>query len=350
MNEALNLNKTEEITEDTTLEAPEALEEAKETIFINSLQILTEDDIILNETAQNVKKPPVDYVRYFILLVLTGIFIYSGYSIIMMLFGYAEAANMNNSILETFYSNEEVGEVQTLKKAKANNPIKDILSLQKQNVRQISAIVSDGISEADKKRMQLDKFSDIPDLYGWIRISNTKIEYPVVQAKDDEYYLYRNVYGHSQQSGSIYVDSRNDKNIDKNLNTILYGHNMSDRTMFSDLMNFYKYQDLFDNGIIEFTTQDGIYYYEIFSVHKAHPELYYRETTFQANEELGLSAEEEYVRWLYEMKSFSVYQKDYIEFTPESKIITLSTCTNIPITNPRLAVHGVLIDVLRYSD
>ena len=354
MNDALDLNKSEntakevtatEITENTdtpeNTESVQVLENAEENLFLSSLQNLSEKDIDLNETAQTAKKPPVDFVRYFILLICLSIFAYAGYSIVNQLFGYAEAANDNALIREMFYGRDDgLGDMQTLRRARATRPIQDILSLQRQTVRAIGVIVSDGVAEADQRRAQLDRiFAEIPNVYGWIRVSHTNVDYPVVQWTDNDYYLTRNVYGFNQASGAIYTDYRNDKNVDNNLNTIIYGHNMANGTIFSSLMNLEKNPDAFHDGVIELITPDGIYFYEIFSVHVVHPMFYYREIAF--------SSDERYVEWLYEMQSLSTHQKDIV-FTPDSRIITLSTCTNW-WNNPRFAVHGVLIDVLRYS-
>jgi hypothetical protein len=122
---------------------------------------------------------------------------------------------------------------------------------------------------------------------------------------------------------------------------------MGDRSMFSDLINFGKNEELFNNGLIEIMTSDGIYYYEVFSVHIADPWFHYRKTVFLDEE--GNHDSEEYIKWLYEMKSLSIFENERVEFTPESKIITLSTCTNTFI-NPRFAVHGILVGVNRYSN
>jgi sortase B len=348
MNDALNLNKTDEIEEIEEVEEineVEEIEEIKEeNIFLSSLENLTAKDIDLNETAQTAKKPSIDFVRYFIISICLSIFVYAGYSIVQQLLGYAEAANEHDAIREMFYGRDDaLREMQILRRARTSRPIQDILSLQRQTTRDVGVVVSEGVTEADQRRAQLEGvFAHIPNMFGWIKISHTDVDYPVVQSDDNYYYLDRNVYGHIQFSGSIYVDYRNDRNVDNNLNTILYGHNMQNGTMFSSLMNFAKSQEAFENGRIEFTTPDGIYIYEIFSVYTVDPFFYYREVTFHS--------EEWYVEWLYEMKSLSwPFQKEDIVFTPESRIMTLSTCTN-HWGNPRFAVHAVLIDVLRYSD
>ena len=347
MNDVLDLNKTGNVPEEIK-EAPAdgggSAQVSEVPVFLSSLSDFTEKDIDLNETAKAEKKPPIDFARYFILLVCLAVFAFAGYSIVNQLFEYAEAANDTDLLREMFYGREDaLSQMQELRRARITRPIQDILSLQRQTVREIGVIVSEGVAVADQMRAQLDgMFANIQNMYAWIKVSHTNVDYPVVQWTDNDYYLRRNVYGFAQTSGSIYTDFRNDKNVDKNLNTIIYGHNMANGTFFSSLMNLDKHEDSFNDAIIELTTPDGIYYYEVFSVHVANPMFYYRETWFESGER--------YVEWLYEMKERSKFQKDII-FTPQSRIITLSTCTNwMARGNPRLAVHGVLIDVLRYSN
>jgi sortase B len=192
--------------------------------------------------------------------------------------------------------------------------------------------------EREKSIMIAQLENHIDNMYGWIRIPGTNVDYPVVQGEDNMYYLQNNIFGAPQFSGAIYVDYRNDKNVDNNLNTVIYGHNMSNGTMFSSLLRLAQTQELFDNGQIELITPDGTYIYEIFSAHITDQRCFITEKSFQNGKE--------YVEWLYEMKSLSIFPNDRVEFTPDSRIITLSTCTNA-FDNPRFAVHGVLVEVLR---
>lgn len=75
-----------------------------------------------------------------------------------------------------------------------------------------------------------------PDVVGWIYIGDTVIDYPVVQSEDNEYYLNRDWQGNSSHSGSIFEDFRCD--IDETENTLFYGHNMGNGSMFHAVKNF----------------------------------------------------------------------------------------------------------------
>jgi len=76
------------------------------------------------------------------------------------------------------------------------------------------------------------------DVVGWVMVDGTNINYPILQSYDNNYYLKRDINRHISKSGSIYMDYRNDGFSDKN--TVLYGHNMKNGTMFAELEKIYS--------------------------------------------------------------------------------------------------------------
>ncbi|WBW49368.1 class B sortase [Peptoniphilus equinus] len=74
------------------------------------------------------------------------------------------------------------------------------------------------------------------DVVGIIDIPNTRIQYPVLQGKDNDYYLKKNINKDNDSKGAIFMDYEND--IKHSDNLIIYGHNMLNGTMFSDLANY----------------------------------------------------------------------------------------------------------------
>ena len=72
------------------------------------------------------------------------------------------------------------------------------------------------------------------DIVGWIYCEGTPISYPVVQSGDNQYYLHRLINGEYNIAGSIFMDYRNNAELEDN-NTIIYGHNMKNNTMFGYL-------------------------------------------------------------------------------------------------------------------
>lgn len=83
-----------------------------------------------------------------------------------------------------------------------------------------------------------------PDIIGWIYCADTPINYPIVQTEDNEYYLYRLPDGTSNASGSIFADFRNLADF-SDPNTMIYGHNMKNGSMFASLLN-YRQQSYYD--------------------------------------------------------------------------------------------------------
>ncbi len=103
----------------------------------------------------------------------------------------------------------------------------------------------DAINELDRVLTESETAEDdekpyIKNYVAWIEIPGTDIDYPVMQKQGDpEYYLRRNYKGEYSYSGTPFLDKNCNIRLSKNL--IVYGHNMKDGTMFSDLM---KYKDL----------------------------------------------------------------------------------------------------------
>jgi sortase B len=75
------------------------------------------------------------------------------------------------------------------------------------------------------------------DIIGWITIPGTQIDYPFVQANDNSYYLRRDLYGNYALAGTIFTDYRASKDF-TDFNTVIYGHNMKNGSMFGELPLF----------------------------------------------------------------------------------------------------------------
>lgn len=105
------------------------------------------------------------------------------------------------------------------------------------------------------------------DCIGWLRISGTKFDYPVMQTKDNpQYYLRRGFDKQYSYLGIPFMDSRCDSSYDKNL--IVYGHNMRDGKMFADLLKYREHAYFKEHNIIYFITPDDVQEYEVIAVCK----------------------------------------------------------------------------------
>ena len=87
-------------------------------------------------------------------------------------------------------------------------------------------------------------FAKSQDIIGWLYCPDTPINYPVVQAADNEYYLHRLLDDRNNSGGTLFVDYRNSSDL-SDWNSIIYGHNMRNDSMFGSLTD-YKSQSYFD--------------------------------------------------------------------------------------------------------
>ncbi|MDR5658774.1 class B sortase [Serpentinicella sp. ANB-PHB4] len=167
------------------------------------------------------------------------------------------------------------------------------------------------------------------DTVGWIRIDNTRIDYPVVQSHDNSHYLNINFMGNRNEGGAIFMDYRNNP-VELDLNTVIYGHQMRDGSMFKALKNYKEYEFFNQEKIIQFNTPHGEYQWEIYSVYVSDPNEYYITPNF--------NTEEAYTDFLNHTIHASMHTSD-VELTTDDKILTLSTCS-YDFDDARFVVHA----------
>lgn len=181
----------------------------------------------------------------------------------------------------------------------------------------------------------LQKVND--EIYAWIRIPGTKVDYPILQrASDDTYYLNHTVEGRQGYPGSIYTESLNRKNF-MDRNTVIYGHNMKNGTMFGKLKNYKDASYMKEHSTILIYTPEHIYTYEVFAaITYDNSHLLY---SFDFTEESGM---QEFLDSIASVRNMSSYINKEVEVTASDRIITLSTC--VGNRSKRLLVGAVLID------
>lgn len=109
------------------------------------------------------------------------------------------------------------------------------------------------------------KLSEInPDIVGWLEIPALEISYPVVQAGDNSTYLKRTFYGNKNDAGCIFMDFRNDPGL-TDRNTILYGHNMKNGTMFGRLKKYQDEETAKNGRVFFYSTPESVFQCEILS-------------------------------------------------------------------------------------
>ena len=193
-------------------------------------------------------------------------------------------------------------------------------------------------SYSGQSRFMSVDFTDLlnqnPDTVGWIKVDGTKVNYPVVQADDNDYYLTHAFNKNENIAGWVYADFRDDFT-EFGKNTIIYGHNMNNKTMFGSVPSMLNnsYLANSNNYYIKISTPTSNSIWKLFSIYTIEPEVYYLKTTFYS---------EPFESFINVLKNRSIYDFG-IDVTPDDKILTLSTCDNTG--TKRVAVHAKMIDI-----
>lgn len=183
-------------------------------------------------------------------------------------------------------------------------------------------------SDSNDFREALIKINE--DYKMWIEVPNTNINYPVVQGKDNDFYLNHDFNKKESSSGAIFIDYKN--NIDKDKNIVIYGHNMKNKSMFQNLMKF-KDEEFWNNNKKIILTIDGKEYeYEIFSA--------YVNDANNVEFKFDFRNDDEYLKYIEEIKEKSIFNRD-TDIISNDRIVTLSTCS-YENDDARMVIHGRL--------
>ena len=180
-------------------------------------------------------------------------------------------------------------------------------------------------------------YAENKDIYAWIYIPGTQVDYPVLQsASDDTYYLNHNIDGSYGKPGCIYTEKINSKDF-TNYNTVLYGHNMKSGEMFGCLHD-YEDKTFFDeNPYVYVYTEEKTYVYEIFAAYTTTNAHILNTNDFSTQEGFA-----DYLDNVVYNKALTGNFRNDTRVTSDNRIITLSTCTSN--SSKRWLVQAVLVN------
>lgn len=187
------------------------------------------------------------------------------------------------------------------------------------NMEELSALTLDGLQEVN------------PDVVGWVRIPDTPIDYPIVQGEDNEYYLHYTWDGQKSSVGSIFLECTNQADMTE-FHTILYGHNMLDKSMFASLRNYASIAYWQKRPYVYLVTPSGVLRYEIYASYWAEVES----NTYA----LGIQSEGTKQDFIDLTTGLSTIETGVIPAVTD-RILTLSTCTGMGYAT-RCVVHARL--------
>lgn len=174
------------------------------------------------------------------------------------------------------------------------------------------------------------------DFACWLYIPDTTINYYVMQAEDNDYYLHKTIDKTYAASGSLFLDFRNNAETMAG-HTIIYGHNMQDGSMFGNILKYYNGSDdsyLKEHPYLYTYSENGVSIWQIFSVYETTTDEYYIETYF--------ASQEAYYNFIKDLQNKSVYKTDVL-LKATDDVLTLSTCYKFHSEDGRLVINAVRV-------
>lgn len=267
--------------------------------------------------AKHVKKKKVTagkLIWRFLFVLALCVLIYSGYQLICIFLSYKEGTDEYDSLREYTTTvtpqpedepqEEENGEPEEISAVAAPLTV-DFASLQQIN----------------------------PDVKGWLYLEAVDISYPIVQGTDNDEYLHTTYEGKDNYAGSIFMDYQNSGDF-SDCNTIVYGHNMKNQSMFGKLKLIKEKEKYKDSIYFWILTPDGDYRYQMFTA-------YYTDAVSDSYT-LFSGPGEEFTQYLSVMAQRSQIPLEVPSMDQNSRIVTLSTCAARD-SSQRFVVQGIRV-------
>ena len=172
-----------------------------------------------------------------------------------------------------------------------------------------------------------------PDIIGWIYCEDSIIHYPIMQSTDNDYYLHRLFDRTWAFSGTPFADCRNTGDF-TDFQTIVYGHNMKNGTMFAPLTQYQSQEFYEENPVLWLLTPQGDYKVELIAGLL---------TDDAGIAKLAVVGQEDAEEFLAEIRTHSTFQSN-VAATPQDRFLILSTC-HYQFENARYAVVGKLTPI-----
>lgn len=321
----------------------EALSEKKDNAFNDSLKNFCEENILQNDYKSE-KNKKLGILNIISVILCVSVCAAATFMLGNNIYGKFKGEELYNDVANKF-TGINIGSIGGANEVSIRTLSKDKKTPSTLTMEQIieASITGAGGAhesydeELAKMRASLTSLKNVnPDIYGWISIDDTSINYPIVQGEDNDYYLDHAYTGDYLPIGSIFADFRCSETIMDNLNTVMYGHNITTGSMFNNITLFFN-EEYFSGKKIYVYTPDGVFIYEPFSIYETTYDSGYIQTRFETGDE--------YVNFLKRIEGESRVANKGYELTPETKILTLSTCTNGAMVS-RYAFHAILVSTI----
>ena len=274
-----------------------------------------------NTKVKNKKLNKIIYFLFTILIVLSSIYI-------MNFFSLKQEAKEQSKLLNTIniYGEYQKRGTEEVSQNILEDEEEKIESEAEEKGETITTENTDEQNEETERMLQVKELQEQnPDIVGWLEITNTNINYPVLQGTDNTYYMTHNYKKQNSKNGSIFLDANYNWNIPSN-NLLIYGHNLGNGMMFQELLKYEQESFYQEHPVIRFTTAKEDAEYEIISAFKSRVYYQSEKNVFRYYYFINSKSEEEYKEFIKNAKNASLYP---IEETASygDQLITLSTCS-----------------------
>lgn len=258
-------------------------------------------------------------IRRILLIVLFAalvlVFLYSAYQLAGIAHSYSESATYFKQVRKEYVKPREEDPAVTRSPESTEAPVE---------IRETSPIDVD-----------FDALLEMnPDVRAWLYAPDTKIDYPIVQAKDNDYYLHRMMDKSYNPGGTLFIDYRCAGDFSSK-NTLIYGHHMGDGSMLASIVD-YKTQEYFDkHPVMYLNTPNGNYRLDIVAGFVT----YYDSRVYNYE----FDSRTEFEEWFALMRGFSDFESR-VKVDSDDLLVTLSTCT-YEYDNARYVVLAKLVPI-----
>lgn len=272
-----------------------------------------------------------DIMRTLLMLIALVVFLFSGYTLYGYYKEYKKGTDEYDNLESNFAIEVEEDETEDFDALESDEALQSITGREVatvwENDREVTIpTMKNPIDFAELKSVN-------EDIVGWLRIRALDISYPVVQGEDNDYYLHRTFEGVDNFAGCLFVNCDNEPDL-TDQNTIIYGHNMKNGSMFGKLKKFQEEETFNKSKFFWIFTEDFIYQYRIFSAMTVNKIGINYQTFF---------LEDEFQEFKDAAFRNSVVENSNVSLSYEDRIVTLSTCTGDDST--RFVVMGKLAQV-----
>lgn len=265
----------------------------------------------------------VKIILTIVLVICIAVFAFAGYRLFSIINQYKQAREFYDGMANTY--------VETNAPTETAAPTPTTSAQEPSTEAQPETVEAQ--PEYSPVKVDFDKLlAQSDDVCGWIYSPDTKINYVVAQGEDNNQYLHHLLDDTYSEGGTLFMDCECAPNF-AGANSIIYGHNMRDGSMFNSLTK-YREQAYYDaHPVMYLNTPTQNYKIEIFTAYTCN----YDSDTYM----LSFASEQDYLDYLTKMKSQSDFKSD-VEISSAERTITLSTCT-YEYDNARYVVQGKLI-------